>query len=322
MSCPKRGKATVSALDKFLKEKNYRTNPNKVCIEMNLHIHQKGAPSIQNIPKAYIDLIQKLDTRKNNRPRKERSLISDDKNISVLKVNYLRSETSSNKLEIKLVPFSVVRKAIDTLYRLKNGYYDSSALDYRIYDKKEDEYNSAVENYEIEDEFWELFKKEKNGKLKLSDQIWYMYCKWTMQRGFYGEIGEESYFPINMFFDRIHVYGYTDLQTLIKNRKNKPSIFSSVLDKLGPISKIESFHFQIKLPENPQESGQSKVFKNEVKSQIENIIKKRPYLKPSFMPLSLLIVVLPGENQDLDVDNLARKYIVPILESVGSKQDK
>jgi hypothetical protein len=308
----------VDDLHTFMVENDLRANPNEVCITLNLYIHQNNSPAIQNIPKVYIDLIQKIDSRRNNQIRKERSLISDDKNISILRVNYERSPNMKNFLEFRLYPFSLIRKAINILYRFEHGYYTKSD-EYELIDKKEDvHYKHSEIALEVYDGFNELYKKEKDGQLLISDKIHLMYCKLILQKAFYEKQLYNIYFPLDFFYNRIDRYAYKSLkqEILAEEQIGRSSILDSLVKKFQSFGDITSFNFQIRLSENPQKEGESQRFKADVRDHLTDMIHRYPYLKPTYIPLSVLIVMMPGKNQEIDVDNLARKYIIPEMERI------
>lgn len=300
-------------LSQFMAENNIRTFTTDVCLTIDIYIHQENAPSIQNIPKVYIDLIEKVVSKKVK--KRKNLLISNDQNIKVLKVNYHRSDKLKNYIQLTIQPFSVIRKAINILYRLEWGlhtYDDSCEV------RKKEEYESHFKrpDFETYDEFTRLFSEEENSVLAVDDLIWYWHCKRTLQSEYFNKVESHDYFPLYFFYNRIDVYGYSSLRKKINDISSLTHSYNEIDRLSSSIEKIDltSYKFQIGLPENPQNSGDSLLIKKEINLAISNILKLRPELSPMFVPMSVLVVVLPGKENDVDVDNLARKLIIPAIE--------
>lgn len=300
-------------LNEFMSQNKLRTLTRDVCLKIDIYVHQENPPSIQNVPKVYIDLIEKVVTEKVK--NRKYLLIKNDENIKILSVNYIRSKQFNNKIAFTLHPFSSIKKVLNVLYRFKHGYY---VLNDDLWQEFKDKKENTIENTNdidfVFNEFKEMLELEKNGNLSNRRLVWFLNCKKNLQEDYFSRISEEYYFPLDIFFNRISSIAYSSLKKEIKNRENlyQDSLLGKTLEWLKSIDPV-SYNFQVKLPENPQQSGESKIIKDKMSEALQNIINRLPQLSPMFIPLSVLIVVLPGKK-DVDVDNLARRLIIPTVE--------
>lgn len=72
----------------------------------------------------------------------------------------------------------------------------------------------------------------------------------------------------------------------------------------------------IHLPSKPTEKLKSKEFKEEIKKILEDFKRRYPVLFPLKSVLGITVLFLPPKSEKTDLDNLARKYIVPFINEI------
>lgn len=66
----------------------------------------------------------------------------------------------------------------------------------------------------------------------------------------------------------------------------------------------------------PSEDGESKIFKAQLRKQLNEFKKKKPVFFPFLVPLSIIVLFVPPKRNVIDLDNLAGNYIVPFINEI------
>lgn len=208
--------------------------------------------------------------------------------IKILKIAYHRSDDFKNRIKITLYPFSTIRFGINTLYRLNYGYFTKRENEILIVDDHDFDHEFST-TYETIDEFIRLQNKELNKELESIDLDWFMYCRKKLLEQYFKRINEKDYFPLDLFFNRINIYGYSSLKHEIRSRKRKIDVNDQPAKAVNKIQNIDftSYKFQIKLPQNPQTSGGTRMIKAEIDKILSSMMNKHPELNQLLIPLSI-----------------------------------
>lgn len=290
------------------KKKNKRVFRGDVVLEMNIYVNQKNAPSIQNIPKCYIDLLWRPVTKFKNK----NLILKDDDQIKYLKVTYNKSISDSSSIVIKIFPYHRLLKDIELLFRLERGIFKYDFDKIKRYNHHEDDDERFKENPLFDDLLSHVI--EKDTYIKQFDED--------------GEDGE-SIFKFWEYFYKREVQKIELNNNRIKNNqililfkksikiKNEStkldgSIFSNLsvnyLDSLWDRIFTVLGDFDIK--NLPTKSGEKAVFKKKLENKVDDYFNKKWFYFPLLNPIALSIFILPPKNNSKDFDNVA-KWILP-----------
>lgn len=234
---------------------------------------------------------------------RKRLLYEDDELIKILIVNYTLDFDSSYGISIK----------ID---RLKNFFEDVKLVD-RIIHNDFEEYDSSYSSFDIN----EIEQGNNNG---FSDSYKELKDLRESKDSFIKNIGHDAYNAMEDFAiqdiqkdylqtGHLSVSGLIPLFASFLNERRPSNISQAILEIIkNHRDMIISPPLALDLRHTPIKKGQKKIFKNNVKTVLENFTKQFPILFPIKTALGVIVLYVPPKIQSIDLDNLAR-YIIPFV---------
>lgn len=287
--------------NKLIKTKNdkkKRIYKEDVVLEMEIRINQKNAPSIQNIPKCYIDLLWRP-----SKDIKKSLILIDDDQIKYLTVNYKKSTTENSSIFFRIFPYKRFLKDIELLIRLKRGIfkYEMRSIEIDEEDEYEEQHNENHNFYELRDH---VKSKEFYIKKHGEDEYYYweFYYKRIVQETELNNQRIKNQQILDQFRKSIVLDGpFTQSKLGILDLPDIDDLIEMVFDILG----------DLKLPNLPIESGEGKLFLKELEGKVDAYFAKRWFYFPLLVPISLTIYILQPKEKTKDFDNLA-KWVLPL----------
>lgn len=289
-----------------LKNDKRRAYRGDIILEIDFYTTDNNPPPLQTLSKNYLDLLHKPMPGVDNF---EGILFKDDSQIKILIANYHLNEYGDNK--------SLIRIQTNTL----TNFYEDISLADRILrnDFKDKDYsnNNRFEDYlrdeelnddsDVYDDYRDL-KKNKEQYYKSYGEQFYLAQEYHLKK----EI-QERYLHIN----RISI---NDLINLYQSEftKNKKYSKRETINKM--FSSTKNYVFMASdffdLGKAPTEDGDSKILKKHTREKLNLFREQKPILHPFLLPVSILVLFTPPKRNVIDLDNLARRYIVTFINEI------
>lgn len=293
----------------LLRSLNRRAHKGDIILQIDFSVTEKNAPSIQNLPKNYLDLLHK----ENNQDKMKNLLFKDDGQIKILIVNY---NTNSEDLpeafkirrpsiRINSYPLSNFIKDIELTQRISRNIFHqvdsirSLNFDSQIHDDQHDHFDHRRELENLEN-----ILRDTSGQLSetLND----------FRKNYLTRNIQQDYLKKNAF-------KISDLVLIFQSRfsYNKKHELDEGFQKIWDITRnyiYLSFDF-IELGNAPRKHGESSIFKSNLEVRLNDFKTKHSVLFPLLQPVKLLVTFIPPKNNVADLDNLAR-LIVPLVHKI------
>lgn len=267
-----------------------------VILKMDFYPSRGNPPSIHQLAKNYLDLLW----RPVEGLRNARLLLVDDRQISILIVNYhVQNANPTPQIEIKIAPMRDFIEDLRLIDKIRSKISFPEDEDRTNYDEKEILFGDAkdpIEEFEMSRE-----KLIETGDLKgiIKDALFERMYEMKM-RDF-----QSAFFFMEKFrsTDLIRLYPDTELvadeflgQIFEQHRK-------MIITYSLPPLRAEGL---------PVRTGETRQFKETIRGMMQQFREKYPELIPLLINLNLTILYVPPRVQEVDLDNLAR-YIVPFI---------
>lgn len=267
-------------------------------LELQFHPPEKNAPSIQNLAKHYLDLLMSpLPCLSLNR---KKLLLQDDSQIQFLSCNY--------------APMALEEGIRLRVHRLSDFFADlrlykalrSGELGDRVGDE-EDEID--LFEHDHVDSWLDLQKERKEWKRRLGEEAFVAY-ELMMQRFAQEEALKHRRIPLHalggLFGAKHH------------SRTHHP-MMKDVLLANTSMSRYAYFHAltAVDMGARPLVKGDSDLFKARVREGLVAYKTKIPLFSPLLVTVGVTIIYVPPvEAPKVDLDNLARKAIIPAVHEI------
>jgi len=272
-----------------------------VIMEIDFCCNQNNPPAIHTLAKNYLDLLS--IPLPNFNIKRKRLLYEDDKLIKILIVNYTLDFDSPYGISIK----------ID---RLKNFFEDVKLVDRIIHNDFEGN-DSSYNSFDIN----EIEQENNNG---FSDPYKKLKDLRESKDSFIKNIGHDAYNAMEDFaiqdiqknllqIGNLRVSELTPLLAPFLNERTPSGISQAILEiTKNHRNMIISPPLALDLRHTPIKTGQTKIFKSNVKTVLKNFTKLFPILSPLKTPLGVIVLYVRPKTQSIDLDNLA-SYIIPFV---------
>lgn len=293
-------------IKEHLQKNNRRAYRSDIILQIDYYTTENNPPPLQTLSKNYLDLLHKPMPEIDNL---EGILFKDDGQIKILIANYHLNEYGDNKSQIRINTCTLTSfyEDIALAYRIiRNDFSDKDySNDYQFEEYLKDE--ELDDNTDVYRDYNDLLKNEVEIKKMFGEQ-YFLAREFLYKR----EI-QERY----LSFNRINIYALVNLfqSEFSDNRKYKgDERFMKIWDSTKNYVFLASDFFD--LGKAPSDKGDSKFLKSQLREQLNEFKKKKPVLFPFLVPLSIIVLFVPPKRNVIDLDNLARNYIVPFINEI------
>lgn len=263
-------------------------------------------PPLQTLSKNYLDLLHKSMPKVD---KFESILFKDDSQIKILIANYHLNEYGDNRPHVRITTNSLKNFYEDIALAnriLNNDFLDADfSNNYKIGDYLREQ--ELDDDYDVYDDYADL-KENKEKICKTWGEKVYRTREYMYKSEIQGKYLQQNRMSIR---DLIGLYQseFSDNKKFIQDRK-----FNKLWDVTKNYVFIASDFFD--LGKAPSEKGESKMFTERFKQQLVEFKIKYPVLFPLLIPVSIIVLFTPPRENVIDLDNLARDYIVPFITEI------
>jgi Holliday junction resolvase RusA-like endonuclease len=267
-------------------------------LELQFHPPEKNAPSIQNLAKHYLDLLMSpLPGLSLNR---KKLLLQDDSQIQFLSCNYAPMVFEEG-IRLRVHRLSDFFADLRLYQALRSG-----DLGDRVDDEKDE--IDLFEDDQVDS--WLDFQKErKEWKRRLGEEAFVSY-ELMMQRFAQEEALKQRKIPL-------HALG--GLFGTKHQARAHHAMMKDVLLANASMSRYAYFHAltAVDMGARPLVKGDSDLFKARVREGLVAYKKRIPLFSPLLVTVGVTIIYVPPvEAPKVDLDNLARKSIIPAVHEI------
>jgi hypothetical protein len=300
----------ISEAAKALKEQDRQT-PFRVAVAIRMHFHvgvERMPPQIHQLPKHYLDLLQ---TPIASRPPDRRPLLlQDDRLVEALFCSYsfADEEPSAPFMSFEVTTLNSFVRDLELHRRIATGDFDEidGVRDleikhpYGLGDFEDEPGDDAIEEYR------RLVRMGERG------------------RTHYGEKLYDALLLMNK---------HAAQNELLKRRELRPVDVATLYgpipgrgrhdDLLRPLREVSAANVRqitalgvacADLGPPAAQTGDSDILKTKVRAALEKMRNEYPILNPLYSTVGVtLLYVRPLKAQAIDLDNLARRFVVPIV---------
>ena len=294
------------AIKEYLHKNNRRAYRSDIILQIDYYTTENNPPPLQTLSKNYLDLLHKSMPEIDNL---KGILFKDDSQIKILIANYHLNEYGDNKPQIRINTSTLKSfyEDISLAYRIiTNDFSDkdySNTYKFEEYLRDED----LDDNTDVYNDYNDLIKNQVDIKKTFGEQYF-------LAREFlYKKEIQERYLSLN----RININDLVNLfqSEFSNNRKYKDDRhFMKIWNSTKAYVFLASDFFD--LGKAPSNEGDSKILKTQLRKQLNEFKKKKTVLFPFLVPLSIIVLFIPPKRNVVDLDNLARNYIVPFINEI------
>lgn len=284
-------------LSDYLEKSKRKAFKGPVILKMDFFPSKGNPPSIHQLAKNYLDLLW----RPVEGLRNPRLLLVDDRQISILIVNYhVQSVNSTPRIDIKIAPMRDFIEDLRLIEKIRSKISFSKDEDRTSYDKKEILYGKVKDPFEYFESARESLLEANELKGLTADnhhfELMYNIKLREYQSAFFLM---EKITPIDL------IQLYPDKEIVVDD------ILGQIFEDHRKMIITYSLR-PLKTEGLPTRSGETQQFKDTIREMIQQFRYKYPALFPLLINLNLTILYVPPRVQEVDLDNLAR-YIVPFI---------
>jgi Holliday junction resolvase RusA-like endonuclease len=269
-----------------------------IFLELQFHPPEKNAPSIQNLAKHYLDLLMgPLPGLSLNR---KKLLLQDDSHIHFLSCSYAPMVFEEG-IRLRVHRLSDFFADLKLYQALRSGDFGDRVKD------KEDE-DDLFEDDHV-DSWLDFQRDRKEWKKRLGEEGFVSY-ELMMQRFAQEQALKQRKIPLRalraLFGTKHH------------GRRHHP-MMKGVLLANASLSRFAYFHnlTAVDLGARPLIKGDSDHFKARVREGLEAYKKRIPLFSPLLVTVGVTIIYVPPvKAPKVDLDNLARRAIIPAVHEI------
>jgi len=301
----------ISAVAKALKEQG-RHSPFRVPVAIRMHFHvgiDRTPPQIHQLPTHYLDLLQRPVASR--RPNLRRLLLQDDHLVQALFCTYsfADEEPSAPYMTFEVTTLTSFVRDLELHRKIALGDFDviDGVRDLNI----KHSHHGTDDEEELRDESVDEYRRlaqlgERDGRArygaKLYDALLLMQ-KHSAQREI---LKWRELRPI----DVATLYGP------FLGRRRRDELFQKINEvSAANVRQLSAFGVACAdLGPPAAQPGDSDIVRRKVRSALERMRRQYPILDPLLTTVGVTILyVRPLKTQAIDLDNLARRFVVPIV---------
>jgi len=292
-----------------LKERNKRKYTSAIVLQIDFYTSQKTPPGIHSLAKNYLDLLK--DPVSGLKTKCGKILYNDDCQVKLLIVNYRLGEGPAIHIQAETLRNFICD--LDLLRRIRANDFEGSQKfdDYKLRDFSRKLQYELHEKDFVESNFTvhdlKRLEAQKNVYIKKFGLEFYSSYKDIVIRGVQSDYLKSRHLTIGLLLSIFPSYYFKE-----KSRITGIDLF----ERTASIGRDFVSTLGIHLPSKPTEKLKSKEFKEEIKKNLEDFKKRYPVLFPLKSILGVTVLFLQPKNENTDLDNLARKYIVPFINKI------
>lgn len=292
-----------------LKKRHKRAYTSPIVLQIDFYASQKTPPGIHSLAKNYLDLLKApvpgLKTKY------KRILYNDDSQVKLLIINYHLGEGPAIHINVETLRNFICD--LDLFRRIQSNDFEES--------QKFDDYDLRKSSRKLEDElhnndFDEVhvtvrdlkeLEAQKNIYVKKYGSKFYSSYRDMVIRDVQSDYLKSRQISINWLLSIFPSYYLQEKSKAIGMEmfKNIEYMGRNFVNTLG-----------IRLPSKPTKTERFKEYKEGIKKILEDFKKRYQVLFPLKSVLGITVLFLPPKGENTDLDNLARKYIVPFVNEI------
>lgn len=295
---------------KAMKSKRKRAYKSSLVLQIDFYVRHKTPPSIHALAKNYLDLLKAPVPGLKTGHKK--ILYADDGQIKLLIVNYHLGRGPLIHIQAETLRSFICD--LDLIRRIQtDDFEDSIKFDKYDLSRAHDTVAELIKKNNLDDSAYDAlhefrqFEKHKDcyiRKYGLKSYTTYRnFSLWSIQRDYL----KNSRLDIIWLMTIFPSYYYQE-QRRVTGLK--------IFDEISTIGRDFVFTLGISLPSKPTKKKESVKFKKEIKQVLDDFKKSHSLLFPLKSVLGLTVLFLPPKGEHTDLDNLARKYVVPYVTEI------
>ena len=292
-----------------LKKRCKRAYNSPIVLQIDFYTSQKTPPGIHSLAKNYLDLLK--DPVPGLKIKCRKVLYNDDRQVKLLIVNYHLGEGPAIHIQAETLRSFICD--LDLIRRIQADDFEEGNKfdDYELSDAR-DELDDKLTGDDLDDDDFTVrelreLESQKDPYIKKLGLKSYLAYRNMLIRGIQHNYLKSRQLDINWLlsiFPSFYLHEKSRA-TGIELYKNIAHMGRNFVSTIG-----------IHLPSKPTNKEKTKEFKEEIKRTFENFKKKYPVLFPLTSVLGVTVLFLPPKGEITDLDNLARKYIVPFINEI------
>ncbi len=292
-----------------LKKYKKRAYISPIVLQIDFYTSQKTPPGIHNLAKNYLDLLQ--DPVPGLKIKCKKILYNNDRQIKLLIINYHLGEGPAIHIHAETLRNFICD--LDLFRRIeindfeKSQEFDNHEIDNYKHKLHEELYEDDFNNEHFTMRELKELRDQKDIYVKKHGLKFYLSYEDMIIRDIQSNYLKSRQLTINWLTSIFPSYYLRD-----KSRATGIDLF----EHTAMLGRNFVGTLGIPFPSKPTEEGKTKVFKEEVKKILEDFKRRYPILFPLKSVLGVTILFLPPKNGNIDLDNLARKYIVPFINDI------
>lgn len=292
-------------------EKQGRQTPFKVPVAIRMHFHvgvERTPPQIHQLPKHYLDLLQTpIESR---RPNCRRLLLQDDRLVQALFCSYsfVDEILSQPFMTFEITTLTNFIRDLELHQRIATGDFDEidGVRDLKIKSPYySDDYEQELDDKSV-DEYLRLVRMGQNGRKRYGEKLYDALLLMNKQSAQREILKMRELRPV----DVATLYGPAP------SRQRQHAMLRSVRDASAANVRLVGSLGVASADLGPPavQSGDSDRLKATVRAALAEMRQQCPILDPLFVTIGVtLLYVPPLKGQTIDLDNLARRFVVPIV---------
>jgi len=279
-----------------------RAYQSPVIMKIDFFCNRNNTPAIHSLAKNYLDLLS--IPLPDSYIKRKRLLYKDDRLIKILIINYTLCSDPPSGISIKIDRLDNFFEDLKLVNRIiHNDFEEFSYSFFNIGEIERENNNDFFNAYEkLED-----LRKSKDSFIKNIGRDAYK----AMEEFAIQDI-QKDYLQIG----HLSTSGLISLFAPFLNERMPSDISQAILEiTKNHTNMMISPPLALDLRHTPIRNGQTKIFKNNVKTVLKNFTKQFPILSHLKTPLGVIVLYVPPRTQSIDLDNLAR-YIIPFVNEI------
>lgn len=279
----------------------------KVALELDFTVTEPNPPAVHTLAKNYLDLLMRPVA--NSPMTHQKRLYIDDRQVKFLVVNYHLHTIGGPGIFLRARPMRDLLEDLRLLSKILRGGLQTD-------DKWSDQKFEGLKGWKDDeqhfddDDLYDELREHHTHREEYSRQsgaaTWHAYNHHLRYRI------QQKYLANSDRWLKTALLGYPD----IAHEDNADGLEPALKRLLATASRTLLLTGSISLAGLPQRQGEGNVFKAAVRTQLKSMVQRIPIMSKMEAPLSVTIFCIPPENGGIDLDNLARSYIVPAVHEV------
>lgn len=272
-----------------------------VVMQFHFHVDQPNPPSIQSLPKYYLDLVYRRQV--SGRTDERNLLLLDDRQVRILVAHYAQQVLKGSSFSLVASPLSAFTEDLSLIELIQHNRLThdngSSGFDYRQFEEQ----SVREKHVDPDDELERLmdWKREradivKHHGVEVFDSYYEMQLRSFQEASLRRRSLGTGTIALLLAQDSVHTDRVAQIREATRDLIISP-----------PLS--------LSLPGVPRRSGESQIFKNHTQGELRKYLLQQRLLSPLLCAIAVTIFLVPPRAQSIDLDNLAR-LIIPIVSDI------